>query len=109
MIVSQQELNKHTAATAGYWVSITDLIENYSNLSSAFGTAGKAQKTNGYLGTKEIQGLVDAFHNIGDTSFDVSKFVNNQLQLNIDALYDYVNAQISALEASGKFAEANGE
>jgi len=42
MITSQQELNKHTAATAGYWVSITDLIENYSNLSSAFGSAGKA-------------------------------------------------------------------
>ena len=109
MIVSQQQLNKHTAATAGYWVSIKDLIENYSNLSSVFGSVGKAQKSNGFIGTKEIQGLVDAFHAVGDTSFDVSKFVNNQLQLNIDALYDYVNAQISALEASGKFAEANGE
>ena len=109
MISSQMELNKHTAATVGYYQSITDLIDAYSNLSSAFGTAGKAQKTNGYLGTKEIQGLVDAFHNIGDTSFDVSKFVNDQLQLNIDALYDYVNAQIKALESTGKFAEANGE
>lgn len=109
MITSQKELNKHTAATVGYYQSITDLIDAYSNLSSAFGTAGKAQKTNGYLGTKEIQGLVNAFHNIGDTSFDVSKFVNDQLQLNIDALYDYVNAQISALEASGKFTEATGE
>lgn len=109
MIVSQQELNKHTAATAGYWVSITDLIENYSNLSSAFGSAGKAQKSNGFVGTKEIQGLVDAFHAVGDTSFDVSQFVNDQLQLNINALYDYVNSMIVALEQSGKFSEADEE
>jgi len=41
MIESQKTLNQYTAATAGYWESITDKIDNFANLSSTFGAVGK--------------------------------------------------------------------
>lgn len=109
MIESQKELNQHTAATAGYWVSIADRIDSFANLSSAFGSVGKNQKDNGYIGTKDISSLADAFRAVGDTEFDVTRFVNDQMQLNIDTLYEYINAKITEIEVSGQLTEANAE
>lgn len=109
MIESQKELNQHTAATAGYWVSIADRIDSFANLSSTFGSVGKNQKDNGYIGVKDISSLSDAFRAVGDTEFDVTRFVNDQMQLNIDTLYDYINAKITEIEVSGQLTEANAE
>lgn len=109
MIESQKTLNQYTAATAGYWESIADKIDNFANLSSTFGTVGKKQKDDGFLGVKEISSLADAFRAVGDTEFDITRFVNDQMQLNIDTLYEYINAKITEIEVSGQLNEATAE
>ena len=109
MIESQKTLNQYTAAMVGYWESIADKVDKFANLSSTFGSAGKKQKDDGYLGVKEISSLNEAFRAIGDEEFDVTRFVNNQMQLNIDTLYEYINAKITEIEVSGQLTEASKE
>lgn len=103
------ELALEAASAAGWISSIADTINSFSNLSSVFGSVGKSQKDNGFLGVKDISSLTEAFEQIGDSTFDVSRFVNDQLQLNIDALYDYINAQITEIETSGELVDASSE
>lgn len=108
-IKKQSELNQLTAATLGYWQSITEMVDAFANLSSAFGSIGKAQKDNGFIGVKEISQLNQALEGAHIFNVSASDFVNDQLQLNIDALYNYINAQITEKETSGLVAEGTEE
>lgn len=105
-----QQVN-YAKVLLGIYQTIGDTLDNTSNAISAFSSAAKEQLDQGYLNSSTIKSLGDAFNALGlQADFDKNHgFINEKLQLDREALHDYLYTQMQEIETSGRLNNMNEE
>lgn len=102
-----EEVEQIVAETLGYWKSIAAVIDTISSHIDSLDSIGSQFLSDGYVSADNIAALSEAFKNI--EGFNVTDYINKDLQLDIDKLYEFINAEMLAKEASGELANASDE